>query len=94
VTKVQLLEREVKKLDRASLETFRNWFRRYDSDTWDLQIQGDARAGKLDELSKEALTAHKSGKPGLFEALHLSKILVPTALFAERRTGVFLRVHE
>jgi len=62
VTKVQLLEHEVKKLDRASLEAFRNWFRRYDSDAWDNQIQGDARAGKLDGLSKEALAAHKNGK--------------------------------
>lgn len=62
MTKVQLLEREVKKLDRASLEAFRNWFRRYDSDAWDLQIQKDARAGKLDGAAKEALSAHKSGK--------------------------------
>lgn len=62
MTKVQLLEREVKKLDRASLETFRNWFRRFDSDAWDLQIQRDARAGKLATLAKEALSAHKNGK--------------------------------
>ncbi|HBL18882.1 MAG TPA: hypothetical protein DD417_19510 [Elusimicrobia bacterium] len=62
MTKVQLLEREIKKLDRASLEIFRNWFRHYDSDAWDLQIQRDARAGKLDKLSQEALAAHKSGK--------------------------------
>ncbi len=62
MTKVQLLEREVKKLDRASLETFRNWFRQYDSDAWDLQIQKDARTGKLDTFAKEALAAHKNGK--------------------------------
>lgn len=62
MTKVQLLEREVKKLDRASLEAFRNWFRRYDSDAWDQQIQKDVRAGKLDDLAKEALVAHKGGK--------------------------------
>ena len=62
MTKIQLLEREVKKLDRASLEAFRNWFRRYDSDAWDLQIQKDARSGKLAALSKEALVAHATGK--------------------------------
>lgn len=62
MTKVQLLEREVKKLDKASLEAFRNWFHRYDSDAWDLQIQKDVRAGKLNELAKDALAAHKSGK--------------------------------
>lgn len=62
MTKVQLLEREVKKLDKASLEAFRNWFHRFDSDAWDLQIQKDVRAGKLNELAKDALAAHKSGK--------------------------------
>jgi hypothetical protein len=62
VTKIQLLEREVKKLDRAGLERFRTWFRRYDSDAWDVQIEKDARSGKLAELAKDALAAHKSGK--------------------------------
>ncbi len=62
MTKVQLLEREVKKLNRTSLKTFRDWFHRYDSDAWDAQIQKDARSGKLDKLSKEALVAHKNGK--------------------------------
>ena len=62
MTKVQVLEHEVKKLDLAGLEAFRNWFQRYDSDVWDLQIRRDVRAGKLDTLSKEALAAHKSGK--------------------------------
>jgi hypothetical protein len=62
VTKVQSLEREVKKLDRASLKEFRDWFQRYDSDTWNFQIQKDARVGNLDALAADALAAHKSGK--------------------------------
>ena len=62
VTKVQLLEREVKKLDRRNLEAFRNWFQLYDSDAWDLQIQRDARAGRLDKLAKDALAEYKNGK--------------------------------
>ena len=57
-----MLEEEVKKLDRASLESFRNWFRQYDSDSWDRQIERDARAGKFGKLAKEALSAHKNGK--------------------------------
>ena len=67
VTKVRLLEREVKKLDRASLAIFRNWFRRYDSDAWDLQIKKDARAGKLDELAQDALAVHKNEKTRMLE---------------------------
>lgn len=62
MTKVEALEKEVKKLDRTALGAFRAWFRRYDSDAWDEQIEKDARAGKLDALAKDALSSHKSGK--------------------------------
>jgi len=62
VTKVQLLEREVKKLDRAGLSAFRSWFAHYDAAAWDEQIERDIRAGKLEKLSAEALSSHKAGK--------------------------------
>jgi hypothetical protein len=62
MTKVQLLEREVRKLDSAGLEAFRDWFSRYDSAAWDRQIRSDARSGKLKKFSDAALRAHKAGK--------------------------------
>jgi len=62
VTKVQLLVREVRKLDRAGLEVFQNWFLRYDSAAWDRHVRKDARSGKLAALAKDALAAHRSGK--------------------------------
>ena len=62
MTRVQVVEHEVKKLDRASLSVFRNWFRKYDAAEWDRQIENDARIGKLAELAREALKAHKAGK--------------------------------
>jgi hypothetical protein len=62
MTRVQVLEHEVKKLDRSSLAAFRNWFRRFDSTAWDRQIERDARAGKLGKLAKQALAAHGAGK--------------------------------
>ena len=62
MTKVQLLEREVKKLDKASLEAFRNWFREYDSAAWDRQLERDARAGKLESMVADARSSHKAGK--------------------------------
>ena len=62
MTKVQLLEREVKKLDHASLTAFRRWFRQYDSAVWDRQIERDARAGKLKRLAASALSSHRAGK--------------------------------
>ena len=62
MTKVQVLERAVKKLDRSALLAFRNWFQQYDSAAWDRQIEQDARNGKLDKLAGEALSSHKAGK--------------------------------
>lgn len=62
MTKVEKLEREVRELDRAELAAFREWFREYDSDEWDRQIEEDVRAGRLDKLAEEALAAYKAGK--------------------------------
>ncbi|CAA9301408.1 MAG: hypothetical protein AVDCRST_MAG93-4626 [uncultured Chloroflexia bacterium] len=62
MTKVEKLEREVRELDRAELAAFREWFREYDSNEWDQQIEEDVRAGRLDKLAEEALAAHKAGK--------------------------------
>ncbi len=58
---VEKLEHEVKKLSHAQLVAFREWFREYDADEWDRQIEEDVRAGRLDELAEEALIEHKSG---------------------------------
>jgi hypothetical protein len=49
-------------LNRDELLAFRRWFREYDSDEWDRQIEGDVRAGKLDKLAEEALAEHRAGK--------------------------------
>lgn len=62
MTRVEKLEREVQELDRAELAAFREWFREYDSDEWDRQIEEDVRAGRLDRLAEGALAAHKAGK--------------------------------
>jgi hypothetical protein len=60
--KIQDIEKEVKKLDRTGLAVFRNWFRKFDSDAWDRQIERDARAGKLEKLAQQAVRAHRAGK--------------------------------
>jgi hypothetical protein len=62
MAKVEKLEEEVQKLSRAELAAFREWFRQYDSDEWDHQIEEDIKSGRLDKLADEALTAHKAGK--------------------------------
>jgi lysyl-tRNA synthetase class I len=62
MSKVENIEREIQKFTQSELEAFRRWFREYDSDEWDLQIDEDARTGKLDKLADEALAAHRAGK--------------------------------
>lgn len=62
MTKVEIIENEVKKLSPKELSQFRNWFMAFDTDAWDLQIEADAAAGKLDALANEALEEYKNGK--------------------------------
>jgi len=60
--KVEKLENEVQQLNPDELAVFRDWFRRYDSDEWDKEIERDVSAGRLDKLAEEAIAAHKAGR--------------------------------
>jgi hypothetical protein len=62
MTKIQKLEQEILKLNRKELASFREWFRKYDSDEWDCQIEKDINLGRLDKLAEDALSAYKAGK--------------------------------
>jgi hypothetical protein len=62
MTKVEALEREVEKLTREELSTFREWFVDYDWQAWDRELEQDAAAGKLDKFATEALEEFKRGK--------------------------------
>jgi KaiC/GvpD/RAD55 family RecA-like ATPase len=62
MTKVEKLENEVQQLNPDELATFRDWFRRYDSDEWDKEIERDVSAGRLDKSAEEAIAAHKAGR--------------------------------
>ena len=62
MTRIEQIEHEVEKLNRAELEAFRNWFLEYDADKWDRQMEEDIQAGRLDKLAEEALAAHKAGR--------------------------------
>jgi len=62
MTKMEKIEQDVRKLRRDELSAFRRWFREFDSDEWDRQIEEDVLAGKLDKLAEEALAAHRAGK--------------------------------
>ena len=60
--KVEKLENEVQQLNPDELAAFRDWFRKYDSDEWDKEIEGDILAGRLDRLAEEAIATHRAGR--------------------------------
>ncbi len=62
MTRIEKLEREIQKLSPEELANLRDWFRQYDAEAWDRQIEEDVYAGKLDKLAEEALAAHKTGR--------------------------------
>ena len=62
MTKLQLLEEEIKKLSPEELAQLRDWFLELDAQQWDRQIERDAASGKLDKLFEKSLADHRAGK--------------------------------
>ena len=62
MTKLERLEREISVLSRSELAAFREWFRKYDAEEWDRQIEEECRSGKLDKLAEKAISDHKAGR--------------------------------
>lgn len=62
MTTIQAIEQAVKQLPAHDLAEFRRWFTQFDEAAWDMQIEADAEAGKLDALAAEALAEYRSGK--------------------------------
>ena len=59
---IERLESEIKQLNRDELAAFRNWFKQFDADEWDREIEEDALNGKFDKLVHEAISAHNAGR--------------------------------
>lgn len=62
MTRLEKLEHEIQELSPEELANLRDWFRKYDADAWDRQIEEDVRGGRLDRLAEEALAAHEAGR--------------------------------
>jgi hypothetical protein len=60
--RVAKIGQEVQALSRAELAVFRKWFRDFDAQAWDIQIEEDVQAGKLDALANKALKDFEHGK--------------------------------
>ena len=61
MTKIEIIERQIKELSREELAEFRAWFAEFDGELWDRQFEADVKAGKLDALAEAALRDHRSG---------------------------------
>ena len=59
---VEDIEEAITQLPQEQLSKFRAWYEKFDSDTWDEQIERDVRSGKLDLLADAAIAGHKAGK--------------------------------
>jgi hypothetical protein len=60
--RVTKIGREIKELSQKELAAFRQWFRDFDAQAWDLQIEEDVQAGKLDASASKAIKDFESGK--------------------------------
>ena len=62
MARVEELANEIQQLNRHELAALRDWFRKYDSDEWDREIEEDILAGRLESLANEAIAEHKAGR--------------------------------
>lgn len=65
MNRVENIEGQVKSLSPEELKAFRDWFAGFDAEVWDIQIEADARNGKLRSLAERALRDHESGRSSL-----------------------------
>lgn len=62
MSKIEIIEDQIKGLSREELARFREWFAAFDGEFWDRQFEADVQAGKLDGLAETALRNHRSGQ--------------------------------
>ena len=62
MSKVKELESQIQELSPEELTEFREWFTRFDADTWDQEFEADVKSGKLDAMAERALRDHNAGR--------------------------------
>jgi hypothetical protein len=58
----QELETAVTRLPAEELAAFARWFEEYLADVWDIRIEADIRAGRLDEAGRRADADFEAGR--------------------------------
>ncbi len=62
MSKLEIVEGQIKELSREELAQLREWLARFDAEVWDRQFEADVKAGKLDVLASNALRDHRAGR--------------------------------
>jgi len=62
MSKLEIIEAQLKQLNTDELRSFRQWFAEFDAEAWDRQFESDAQSGRLDKLAEQALRDYESGK--------------------------------
>ncbi len=60
--KIEKIRLEIQGLSPSELAAFRKWFRDFDAEAWDRQIEKYLKAGKLDALADKTLRDFDIGK--------------------------------
>lgn len=61
MSKVKYLETQIQELTPQELKAFRDWFAKFDAESWDQEFEADVKAGKLDAMADRALRDHHAG---------------------------------
>ena len=59
MTNVELIEKEIRKMNSKELAEFRSWFFEFDSQQWDDQIAEDAHSGRLDKIADKSIRSKR-----------------------------------
>ena len=62
MSKVELIEQQIKGLSAEEVAQLRAWFLEFDWALWDRQLERDVATGKLEVLAEKALRDHAAGK--------------------------------
>ena len=61
-SEVEEIKSAITLLHRTELVDLGEWFRHFEAQAWDAQLEEDIEAGRLDELAEEALADFEAGR--------------------------------
>jgi hypothetical protein len=62
---IQLIEKQIERLDDKSFAELAAWFADYENGRWDQQIKADSHSGKFDAFVEKGLAENCSGRTTL-----------------------------